>query len=84
MIYYKCDSTSDCIAKRRVERNSSDPNSIILKYTGHHNHPMPMFMKYAVKPTSSKNIILDVTESLMKSKKNDDDIFEGLGNFVNL
>ncbi|KAK1418664.1 hypothetical protein QVD17_27809 [Tagetes erecta] len=41
MVYYKCTSSKDCAAKRRVEKNVSEPDFVTLKYTGYHNHPIP-------------------------------------------
>ncbi|MCO5552994.1 hypothetical protein L7F22_006514 [Adiantum nelumboides] len=36
--YYKCSSVKGCTARKQVERNPSDPMSIIITYTVEHNH----------------------------------------------
>ncbi|GAA0140841.1 DNA-binding transcription factor [Lithospermum erythrorhizon] len=39
--YYKCSTTKGCLARKQVERDRSDPNMLIVTYTGEHSHPMP-------------------------------------------
>ncbi|XP_076956901.1 WRKY transcription factor 22-like [Bidens hawaiensis] len=39
--YYRCSILKDCLARKQVERNRSDPGMLIITYTGEHTHPMP-------------------------------------------
>ncbi|XP_075474893.1 WRKY transcription factor 22-like [Primulina tabacum] len=39
--YYKCSTLKDCMARKQVERNRSDPGMFIVTYTAEHNHPLP-------------------------------------------
>lgn len=39
--YYKCTSNKDCPARKQVEQSSSDPNTLIVSYTGEHCHSPP-------------------------------------------
>lgn len=39
--YYRCSSSKGCLAKKQVERDRTDPNTVIMTYTSDHNHPWP-------------------------------------------
>ncbi|KAL6889035.1 hypothetical protein ACP4OV_010061 [Aristida adscensionis] len=39
--YYRCSSSKGCAARKQVERSRADPNTLILTYTGEHNHDAP-------------------------------------------
>ncbi|KAG9155875.1 hypothetical protein Leryth_004118 [Lithospermum erythrorhizon] len=39
--YYKCSTSKGCLARKQVERDRSNPNMLIVTYTGEHSHPMP-------------------------------------------
>ncbi|KAL6606089.1 hypothetical protein ACP70R_041742 [Stipagrostis hirtigluma subsp. patula] len=39
--YYRCSSSKGCAARKQVERSRADPNTLILTYTGEHNHAAP-------------------------------------------
>ncbi|KAI3693404.1 hypothetical protein L6452_33239 [Arctium lappa] len=41
-VYYKCTFTNDCKVRRKVELNQSDPNTLIVTYSGDHNHLPPV------------------------------------------
>ena len=38
--YFKC-KDPECLAKKKVERASGDPTSVISQYNGKHNHDPP-------------------------------------------
>ncbi|KAF8013371.1 hypothetical protein BT93_I1269 [Corymbia citriodora subsp. variegata] len=39
--YYRCSSSKGCLARKQVERSSSDPGVFVVSYTGEHNHTHP-------------------------------------------
>ncbi|XP_010053209.1 WRKY transcription factor 22 [Eucalyptus grandis] len=39
--YYRCSSSKGCLARKLVERSSSDPRVFVVTYTGEHNHTHP-------------------------------------------
>ncbi|XP_044481254.1 WRKY transcription factor 22-like isoform X2 [Mangifera indica] len=39
--YYRCSSSRGCLARKRVERSSTDPSVFIITYTAEHNHGQP-------------------------------------------
>ncbi|PWA69847.1 WRKY domain-containing protein [Artemisia annua] len=39
--YYRCSTSKGCSARKQVERNRTDPNTLIITYTGEHSHPVP-------------------------------------------
>ncbi|KAI4372612.1 hypothetical protein MLD38_010821 [Melastoma candidum] len=39
--YYRCSSSKGCLARKQVERSSSDPGVFIITYTGEHAHTQP-------------------------------------------
>ncbi|XP_012087205.1 probable WRKY transcription factor 27 isoform X2 [Jatropha curcas] len=39
--YYRCSSLKGCLARKQVERSSSDPSIFIINYTGEHSHAHP-------------------------------------------
>ncbi|KAL6629444.1 hypothetical protein ACP70R_029209 [Stipagrostis hirtigluma subsp. patula] len=39
--YYRCSSSKGCAARKQVERSRADPSTLILTYTGEHNHAAP-------------------------------------------
>ncbi|MCO5587726.1 hypothetical protein L7F22_041678 [Adiantum nelumboides] len=39
--YYRCSSSKGCPARKQVERNPSDPSTLVVTYTSDHNHPWP-------------------------------------------
>lgn len=63
-VYYKCISSKDCTAKRRVEMSASEPDSVTLKYTGYHNHSLPRLMNYSV-----DNVIAESASSSTATNK---------------
>ncbi|KAJ0483926.1 putative transcription factor WRKY family [Helianthus annuus] len=69
--YYKC-SFSECVAKKRMQQNKSNPNIVTITYIGCHNHPMPKLMNYVVTGTNSSQATAE------------DTIFEGLESFLDL
>ncbi|XP_078431796.1 WRKY transcription factor 22-like [Wolffia australiana] len=40
--YYRCSSSKGCMARKQVERSRTDPETLIITYTGEHNHPIPV------------------------------------------
>ncbi|XP_030530388.1 probable WRKY transcription factor 27 [Rhodamnia argentea] len=36
--YYRCSSSKGCLARKQVERSSSDPSVFVVAYTGEHSH----------------------------------------------
>ncbi|CAH8390558.1 unnamed protein product [Eruca vesicaria subsp. sativa] len=38
--YHKC-SNPNCIVKKKIERDTSDPEYVLTTYEGRHNHPSP-------------------------------------------
>jgi hypothetical protein len=34
--YYRCSNSKECLAKKQVEKNKSDPTMFIVTYTGEH------------------------------------------------
>ncbi|XP_025013358.1 WRKY transcription factor 22 isoform X2 [Ricinus communis] len=39
--YYRCSSLKGCLARKQVERSSSDPSIFIITYTAEHSHAHP-------------------------------------------
>lgn len=39
--YYRC-TTTGCGVKKRVERSSDDPSTVVTTYEGQHTHPSPI------------------------------------------
>ncbi|XP_030530258.1 probable WRKY transcription factor 29 [Rhodamnia argentea] len=39
--YYRCSSSKGCLARKQVERSSSDPSVFVVTYTGEHSHTLP-------------------------------------------
>ncbi|KAI3407393.1 WRKY domain-containing protein, partial [Psidium guajava] len=39
--YYRCSSSKGCLARKQVERSSSDPRVFVVTYTGEHSHTHP-------------------------------------------
>ncbi|XP_022737617.1 probable WRKY transcription factor 29 [Durio zibethinus] len=39
--YYRCSSSKGCLARKQVERSSSDPRIFIITYTAEHGHDHP-------------------------------------------
>ncbi|XP_050226431.1 probable WRKY transcription factor 29 [Mercurialis annua] len=39
--YYRCSSLKGCLARKQVERNSTDPSTFIVTYTAEHSHAHP-------------------------------------------
>ena len=39
--YYRCSSSKGCFARKQVERCRTEPDKLIITYTGEHNHPVP-------------------------------------------
>lgn len=76
------------MAKRRVENKKSDPNSVGLKYSNNHNHPIPSLMN---PPSVSNGDVIGSTKvfpsaPVLSSEENteDDHIFGGLGEFIDI
>ncbi|XP_076888863.1 WRKY transcription factor 22-like [Bidens hawaiensis] len=92
--YYKCSTLKECMARKQVERNKSDPNMFIVTYTGEHNHQAPSYRnssagstrtKHTSSPASSHpSLATEMTEDNNDTEddtfdsKIDDDFFEGL------
>ncbi|KAJ9535647.1 hypothetical protein OSB04_un001196 [Centaurea solstitialis] len=55
-VYYKCTVTKDCKVRRKVELNRSDPNTLIVTYSGDHNHLPPYAGNVFASNTSSDSI----------------------------
>ncbi|KAF8394696.1 hypothetical protein HHK36_020913 [Tetracentron sinense] len=45
--YYRCTSAS-CGVKKRVERSSDDPTTVVTTYEGQHTHPSPVMPRRSV------------------------------------
>nr|USN24508.1 WRKY transcription factor [Panax notoginseng] len=59
--YYRCSTSKSCLARKKVERNRSDPNMFIVTYSQEHNHPVPTNRNSLAgstrqKPTSSQTV----------------------------
>nr|QWQ79556.1 WRKY transcription factor protein 38 [Zanthoxylum armatum] len=39
--YYRCSSSKGCLARKQVERSSTDPGIFIITYSAEHNHTHP-------------------------------------------
>ncbi|KAJ4839151.1 hypothetical protein Tsubulata_008317 [Turnera subulata] len=39
--YYRCSSSKGCLARKQMERSSTDPSTFNITYTGEHSHPQP-------------------------------------------
>lgn len=39
--YYRCSTTKDCLARKQVDRSSTDTSNFIVWYSGDHLHPQP-------------------------------------------
>nr|QWQ79555.1 WRKY transcription factor protein 37 [Zanthoxylum armatum] len=39
--YYRCSSSKGCLARKQVERSSTDPGVFIVTYSSEHNHSLP-------------------------------------------
>ncbi|CAK7335610.1 unnamed protein product [Dovyalis caffra] len=39
--YYRCSSLKGCLARKQVERSSTDPSTFIITYTAEHSHAHP-------------------------------------------
>ncbi|KAJ9147988.1 hypothetical protein P3X46_030087 [Hevea brasiliensis] len=39
--YYRCSSLKGCLARKQVERSSTDPSVFIITYTAEHSHAQP-------------------------------------------
>nr|AZQ19335.1 WRKY DNA-binding protein 27 [Populus tomentosa] len=39
--YYRCSSLKGCLARKQVERSSTDPSIFIITYTAEHSHAHP-------------------------------------------
>ncbi|KAG8389580.1 hypothetical protein BUALT_Bualt02G0243900 [Buddleja alternifolia] len=42
--YYRC-TTASCNVKKRVERSSNDPSTVVTTYEGQHTHPSPGMLR---------------------------------------
>ncbi|KAH1206873.1 putative WRKY transcription factor 27 [Glycine max] len=40
--YYRCSSCKGCVARKQVERSTTEPNTFIVTYTGDHKHAKPV------------------------------------------
>ncbi|XP_076906799.1 WRKY transcription factor 22-like [Bidens hawaiensis] len=92
--YYKCSTLKECLARKQMERNKSDPNMFTVTYTGEHNHQAPtrrnsLAGSTRTKPTSSpaasqaaEKTNDNTTEDETFDSMIDDDFFEGLDELV--
>ncbi|XP_076917199.1 putative WRKY transcription factor 29 [Bidens hawaiensis] len=85
--YYKCSTLKECMARKQVERNRSDPNMFIVTYTGEHNHQAPSYRNSSAgsartKATSSpatshqSPAVSPATEKTTEDNDTEDDTFD--------
>ncbi|XP_024995958.1 probable WRKY transcription factor protein 1 [Cynara cardunculus var. scolymus] len=56
-VYYKCTVTNDCKVRRKVQLNRSDPNTLIVTYSGDHNHSPPSSLNFFTGSSSGKDLL---------------------------
>ncbi|KAK2378699.1 putative WRKY transcription factor [Trifolium repens] len=58
--YYRCSNSKECLARKQVEKNKSDPTMFIVTYTvtytDEHSHPSPTHRNYLVGSTRQKSL----------------------------
>ncbi|XP_031249650.1 WRKY transcription factor 22-like isoform X1 [Pistacia vera] len=53
--YYRCSSSKGCLARKQVERSSTDPSIFIITYSAEHNHGHPTRRNSLAGSTRSKS-----------------------------
>ncbi|ONK80594.1 uncharacterized protein A4U43_C01F19570 [Asparagus officinalis] len=79
--YYKCSNNdtkkTNCQAKRRIERNSDDPQTLTIAYAGEHNHQLPIRRHSHSRPSedvfSPLSVLLPTTTSPSVEEEEEDD-----------
>lgn len=67
--YYRCSSSKGCLARKQVERSSSDPRVFVLTYTGEHSHARPT-RRNALAGSTRKNFAPPKAKQSAKVKGN--------------
>ncbi|KAG4380450.1 hypothetical protein AAZX31_16G160600 [Glycine max] len=52
--YYRCSSCKGCVARKQVERSTTEPNTFIVTYTGDHKHAKPVHRNSLAGSTRTK------------------------------
>ncbi|KAJ4712003.1 putative WRKY family transcription factor [Melia azedarach] len=55
--YYRCSSSKGCLARKQVERSSTDPGQFIITYSAEHNHTHPIRRSSLAGSTRSKTLM---------------------------
>ncbi|KAJ6426540.1 hypothetical protein OIU84_022188 [Salix udensis] len=82
--YYRCSSLKGCLARKQVERSSTDPSIFIITYTAEHSHAHPtrrssLAGSTRIKPsTAPKETTPNIEPSMPTIKEQRSPDFDGL------